>query len=203
MGGDIEHAGFEGDRIVPTHSGINGTMDSETDHSRSEQVEKFCVDFGVQLPAALEIFEWFEEHLAVRLPGAGMGLSEQARNNKLIEFFQKRIAQLEFKWYHLAKELCALRANDIYFGLRRLLWRQDERLVDDALNHENPAIWAREQGISKEMSYRLANALGTHAQLPKREDQRSEESCERMSVSRTSQLHEKIESNGIEGLEKP
>ena len=65
--------------------------------------------------------------------------------------------------------------------------------VDDVIDHWNPAQGARIEGVKKFTPYKRAAEYAERLKLPKRDDQRSAESCEKMSVG----LKAKYEENRV------
>ena len=171
---DLGESAFEDGHIVP----IAGQGAPE----RSLLVTQYCADFNVGYDEALEIFEWFEENAQVHR-GANPDIQKALQ---AVEASGAEVKRMRGQIFDLAKAILCFDPSQIFFDVRRLFWRLDWLLVDDLLGKEGPAVWARKENISKEMSFRRANEIGDRLNWPRRRDQRSEEAKEKMSLARCS-----------------
>lgn len=159
---DMERAAFEQGRMVPAVLTDDG----------SALLTKRMVDFGESEATAMENLEWYQEAMAAAVASGAQTSGQDAFG-------------MTAKWFEIAAKMAQFKTpKDFYFGWKMLLWRMNQPIFDDLLNHQTPADWWRPMGISKEMAYRKANELGDALGLPRRDDQRSIESRAKMVVAR-------------------
>lgn len=133
-------------------------------------------DWGESEEVARENLEWFQEHIA----STGRAPAGEAIGTALFDLF--------------AALLSPPVKAPVKYLIKFYLWRCDMPLADALLNHETPANWYRDMGISKWMCFKLANEFCDFMKLGRRTNQRDEESRKKMAVKRMTKNENKNQS---------
>jgi hypothetical protein len=130
-------------------------------------IHKCCSDLAVSESRAIEILEWTEENCEARVNQSG-----PAKYLVSIEMFARVMVSYKNAW----------------LGNRLLLYALNNSALDDVLNHQYPAEFAREAGCTKANAIKLLQEIQKDLVLPPRQSQRTVEAKQKMSDSRKAQM---------------
>ena len=160
--GASTHTAFEGGHRVPI-----------ADRGQEELLNKFCVDFGQSMDAAVEFFEWFDEN----------GLAGKSQG-------QGDVEQLMLKFRNSFREM--IQCENIWLAVWTMAYCWG---FDDEINHKNPSQIAVEfgrhnggLGCHRMNVTKLVERFQKRVGLPKRKGQKTKETCEKLSAKRRANL---------------
>ena len=71
---------------------------------------------------------------------------------------------------------------------RVILWCMNSRALDDVINQEYPAVWARQFGLSRYAVSKMVTFVQTELNMPLRDEQKDSSAREKMKSKREAQL---------------
>jgi hypothetical protein len=161
---------------MPTHTDhpayengeITATSDSHLGGGRGDLIAKVRQNFLLKRDEeAIEMMEFFEE-IFERKTAPVTRASALLWMSKILDIFEM---QLEI-----------VRGNPCEQTFKGLLWAFDDPRIADSLNHWTPADGARLEGKKKFTLYKRIEAMAKRLGLPRRKDQRTDASREKMST---------------------
>jgi len=140
-----------------------------TDRAGEELINKLCADLCINDSLAMEILAWADENIS------HCDIRPMDLKNLVIH----KSVSIE----KIARMLVG-RKDNISCFIRVLFWSLGDPALDEVLNHQYPAHWARQYGLSKYALTKMAETVQAQFNLPPRADQRNDKSRKKMSEVR-------------------
>jgi hypothetical protein len=137
---------------------------------RGEFLEQLQRDFSLTEPEAIELLAFCEENI-------GQKISRPVVNGAKYAVDPLRVKLLDL----IELLLEVVKGNACEQRVKAVFWCIGDAAVDDSLGHWCPAEGARREGVKKYTMYKAADGFAERLGLPPRDDQRSDESREKMS----------------------